>query len=80
MAVDLGAVDSEFNAAGIDLNDDFHTLRSSQVDIIVQLAKSQGYHKPKFANGSTGRCYFEALQRAYNKRGETPRPEGRGST
>ena len=62
--INLRAALPAFNSAGISLKDDFHTLRSSQVEVIVQLAKESGYRKPKNANGSTGRYYFAALQRA----------------
>lgn len=67
MAVNLDAALTTFNGAGISIEEDFHVLRSSQVDVIVDLAKKQCYRKPKNANGSTGRCYFEALQRAYRR-------------
>lgn len=62
--IDLDTAKTAFNAAGISLDADFHTLASSQVDVIVDLAKRAGYRKPKNANGSTGRYYFEALVRA----------------
>lgn len=51
------------NSAGINLNDDFYTLSSSKVDVLLTLAKQQSYRKPKNANGSTARYYFAALKR-----------------
>jgi len=48
--------------------DDFHALTSSQVDGILHWAKAYGYRKPKDANGSTGRCFFQMLQRHANKK------------
>lgn len=65
MAIDITSTLSAFNAAGIDINADFHTLTSSQVDVLVDLAKTQGYRKPVQANGSTARYYFAAVQRKY---------------
>lgn len=50
--------------AGVSFKVDFFVLRASQVDILVDLAKRVGYHKPKNANGSTGRYFFRYLQRA----------------
>jgi hypothetical protein len=47
--------------AGIDFNEDFHTLPSSKVDLIIEAAKACGYKKPVNANGSTGRYFFQAL-------------------
>jgi len=57
------------NSAGIDLASDFFTLSFCQVSALVDLAKIQGYRKPKNANGSTARYYFAALQRAARKEG-----------
>ena len=63
-ARNLNAAMSAFNTAGIDRHANFHTLSSSQVGFIVELAKDCGYRKPKNANGSTGRYYFASIQRA----------------
>lgn len=49
---------------GIDFAADFHVLRSSDVDKIVDVAKRAGYRKSKNAPGSTARMYFQRLQRA----------------
>jgi len=51
----------------ISLEADFYTLPASAVCVLVDLARSQGYRKPKHANGSTGRYYFTALQRLNRK-------------
>ncbi len=48
-------------ACKIPLGADFHTLRSSQVDKLLQYAGS--YRKPPYAGGSRGRCYHDMLQR-----------------
>jgi hypothetical protein len=47
----------------IDLTADFHTLSTDEVDVIVAQAKAHGYRKPKNANGSTGRYFFQLLKR-----------------
>ena len=67
MSVNLEHAMNVFNAEGIDIRANFYTLRASQVGVIVDLAKQSGYRRPKNANGSTGRYYFSALQRAYNR-------------
>lgn len=61
--VNLSAARGVLNTEGISLKENFHTLRPSQVEAIVQLAKESGYRKPRNANGSTGRYYFQALAR-----------------
>ena len=61
--IDIQSAQTAFNTAGISLKADFHTLRPDQVEIILDLAKRAGYRKPKNANGSTGRYYFQALVR-----------------
>lgn len=53
---------------GIDVKaDDFHALRSEQVEGLLHWAKAYGYRKPKNANGSKARCFFTMLQRYANK-------------
>lgn len=49
---------------GINFHANFYTLRNSQVDSLLAIAKLQGYQKPKNANGSKGRYFFYYLQRA----------------
>lgn len=65
MAIDLDSAFNAFNTPGISITADFHTLSTAQVEVIVELAKLAGYRKPKLANGSTARYYFEALQRKH---------------
>jgi hypothetical protein len=56
------------NALGIDWRkDDFHALTSAQVDGIVDEARRVGYRKPRNANGSTARYFYEGIQRQYCK-------------
>jgi len=55
------------NAAGIDIKDDFHVLPASRVEALVELARVTGYKQPKNANGSTGRTFFEKLQRQHRR-------------
>lgn len=49
----------------IDSNEtqDFHTLSSEKVEILLTWADAQKYRKPKNANGSRARYYFARLQR-----------------
>jgi hypothetical protein len=42
---------------------DFHTLSSEQVDVILAEADRVKYQKPKNANGSRGRYFYQKLQR-----------------
>ena len=48
---------------GIKLTEDFHTLNSMQIESLLSEAKLHGYRKPKNANGSTARYFFEACKR-----------------
>lgn len=50
-------------ACGIAVGADFHTLRSSQVDKLLEHAKQARYSKPRGANGSTARYFHDLLQR-----------------
>lgn len=55
---------------GIDVKaDDFHALRSEQVEGLLHWAKAYGYRKPSSASGSTARYFFAMLQRYANKAG-----------
>lgn len=47
----------------IGLGQDFHTLRSSQVDGLLEEADRVRYQKPKNANGSRARYFHDLLQR-----------------
>lgn len=42
---------------------DFYTLRASQVDALLEHADRERYQKPRDANGSRGRYYYARLQR-----------------
>ena len=42
---------------------DFHALRSEVVDGLLVCATERGYRKPKNANGSRARCFYEYLVR-----------------
>lgn len=46
-----------------ELGQDFHTLSAEQVDRILKLADHHRYRKPKNANGSRARYYYQLLQR-----------------
>lgn len=48
----------------VPLGADFFRLDSAQVDALLASADSDGYRKPRNANGSRGRYYHERLQRA----------------
>lgn len=50
---------------GIDPTADFHTLTSAQVEKVLALAVEMKYRKPKNANGSRARMFFQAQARAY---------------
>jgi hypothetical protein len=48
---------------GIDLSEDFHALRTSQVDSVLEMARAVKYSKSKGAPGSRARMYYQFLQR-----------------
>ena len=48
---------------------DFHELRSSQVDQLLEFASIEGYRKPANASGSKARMYYQSLVRRA-KRGD----------
>ena len=50
---------------GVDFNKDFHA--QSFGNELTQLAKETGYRKSKSSSGSTGRAFFEHLERRYDK-------------
>lgn len=55
-------------AIGCELNADFHTLDSTQVNRVIMEADQYGYRKPKNANGSRARYFFAFVQRTANRR------------
>ena len=59
--VDKPTVKATLSAQGIDFSEDFHTLHSSKVDLLVEAAKVCGYRKPSNASGSTARYFFQHL-------------------
>lgn len=46
---------------GISFSGDYHTLRSSEVELLTELAKKTGYRKPVSASGSRSRYFFYHL-------------------
>jgi hypothetical protein len=50
--------------AGISIGQDYHELHSSDVSTVLVWAAKCRYYKPKNANGSRARYFFESLQRA----------------
>jgi len=53
---------------GCELNADFHTLDSNQVSRVTMEADQYGYRKPRHANGSRGRYFYQFLQRAATRK------------
>jgi hypothetical protein len=51
------------HSLNIALGQDFHTLNASNVIDILEFADKAKYRKPKNANGSRARYYFNLLQR-----------------
>lgn len=58
---DKSVVKATLSAQGIDFTEDFHTLPSSKVELLVEAAKMCGYRKPASASGSTARYFFQHL-------------------
>lgn len=50
---------------GVRFDIDFHA--QSKGEVLAELAKEFGYRKPRDANGSTGRYFFQRLQRQYEQ-------------
>ena len=50
-------------ACGVPVGADFYSLRSGQVDALLEHADWARYQKPKNANGSRGRYWHDFLQR-----------------
>jgi hypothetical protein len=49
--------------AGVSFGKDYHQLNSTDVGKVLACAKLYGYRKSKNASGSTGRMFFQFLQR-----------------
>lgn len=45
------------------VNQDFHTLSHDQVDVLLSEADRVKYRKPKNANGSRGRYFYQFISR-----------------
>lgn len=52
-----------FRQWGIDPSQDFFTLSSEQVCHILESADRAKYRKPRNANGSRGRYFYQLMQR-----------------
>jgi len=50
---------------GLDIRQDFHTLDSDAVELLVVWAKATRYRKPKNANGSLARYFWRHLQKLH---------------
>lgn len=57
------AARSRLKAEGLDLSDEFHALRRSEVDVVVDVARAAGYRKSKNAPGSRARMFYQYMQR-----------------
>lgn len=57
---DARAILANINAA---IGQDFDTLQASQVDALLAEADIRRYQKPKNANGSRGRYFYQLIQR-----------------
>ena len=45
------------------IGQDFHTLAASQVDAVLAEARRVRYQRPKHANGSLARYFYDRMQR-----------------
>lgn len=54
---------------GINRDSDFHTLSTSQVESLLREADRVKYRKPKNANGSRARYFFQLMQRHATAKG-----------
>lgn len=68
---------AELLEIGAEPNQDFHSLKSDQVQKVLDLAKKAKYSQPQNANGSKARYYYARLQRlAHSEQSkETDKPE-----
>lgn len=55
--------------AGANFNKDVYVHDTSILSDLAAIAKLAGYKKPQSASGSTGRYFFEHLDRLRKKRG-----------
>ena len=61
--LDPHAAKQRLKTAGIDFSRDFHQLPSSQVQLLLDTARTAGYRKRKDAPGSTARMYYQYLSK-----------------
>lgn len=62
--VPVCAAKALLKARGVDVSaHDFFELRSSDVGIVLEVAKAAGYRKSKTAPGSTARMFYQYLGR-----------------
>ena len=52
----------------IDTAKEFYTLSSTEIGRVLDAAKLAKYRRPKNANGSKARYFFEALRRAMERK------------
>jgi hypothetical protein len=57
------AAKTQLSREGVDIETDFHALRSSDVDRVLRLARAARFYKRKNAPGSRARMFYERLQR-----------------
>jgi hypothetical protein len=74
MAINFDRAMSKLKEAGIDIEADFRSLRPSEVLVLLECAKLDGYNKPLNAYGSTARMYFDALQRLHRRKKKSNKP------
>lgn len=66
------AVLAAINAA---IGQDFHTLTTSQIELVLEEADRVRYQRPRNANGSRARYFYQLLQRqAQRQEAEGDRP------
>lgn len=53
---------------GIDFDKDVFEQRMSDMQLVVDAARATGYRKSPNAPGSTGRMYYQLLQRLHRRR------------
>ena len=56
---------SNIHRYSLPIQKDFHALTWSEVDRVMDALEADNYRKPKNANGSTARYYFEAIKRKH---------------
>ena len=57
------AAKARLQRQGVSFAKDFHALRSSDVQLILDAAKDAGYRRSKRASGSKARMFFQHLDR-----------------